>query len=157
MDRPPSELQRTEIAALTRAIKAQSLQLAALKSEVEELREAQEHVARRILAADDRRTGSVLVPLLSYHSSTKPFTAAEISATALNDQTLRGQALCEMIKEWLTEEGDLRAFGQLLARLEGVWFRGRRLVSDGQAHGVARWRVSTRSKPAATDTLREDD
>lgn len=128
-------------------------QLRAISAELKDLREAHDHLLRRLLEQDDRRVGSALVPLLAHIFADKSFTAAEISIAALSN-TLTGQALSGLVGEQLTE---MRAFGKLLARLEGVPFGKHRLVADGQWRGVRRWMVLTPSKPSPGDTLREGD
>jgi hypothetical protein len=112
-----------------------------LAAAVEVLRESHDHLARRQLERDDRRAGCVLVPLLGDLFYTEPFTAAGAAARGLSDRSATGQALCEFVAEY-TAGADLKAFGKLLARLEGVPFDGCRLVRAGKTAGVVRWRVA---------------
>lgn len=121
---------------------AVALELRRLVAEVAELRADQAHLLRRLLDKDDRRTGCVLVPLLSEVFDAEPFTAAEVAARTLNGRDAAAQALREVVAEYCTEEGGLRALGRFLARLEGISFAGLRLVRAGAVRGVQRWRVS---------------
>ena len=122
-----------------------------LQHELAEVREMQEHLARRLLDHDDRRTGGALVPLLGEIFESTPFTAADIATRALNDQTATGAAVRELLGERLTESGGLRPFGRFLARIEGVRFDGWRLVAAGETRGVMRWRVSGPRKPSGVE------
>jgi hypothetical protein len=129
------------------------LEVRRLAALVAELLDEQQHVHRRLLEREDRRTGAALVPLLAEAFGTGDFTAAAVAAHALNARDAAGQALRELVGEYATERGGVRAFGRLLVRLEGVTFDGHRLVSMGQVRGVARWRVrvSEAVKPAALE------
>jgi hypothetical protein len=131
----------------------QDLLLRRLCASQDELREDLEHLTRRLLERDDRDIGAQLVPLLGAALDSEPFTAAGASAWAMNhEHSLTGQALEKKIGEYLIGGGGMRSFGRLLARLEGVTFKGGRLVSAGKTGGVERWRVSSASKPPADDT-----
>lgn len=123
-----------ELRRLSAAVEAQADELA-------ELREDHAHLQRALLSRQDRRTGAALVPLLA-DMLPGTFTAADAAALALNDRTAEGQAVRELMAEYITDDGGLRAFGRLLARLEGCEFNGARLVSAGASRGVSRWRVS---------------
>jgi hypothetical protein len=68
-------------------------------------------------------------------------------AAVLNDRTPAGQAMRELAGDYATECGGLRAFGRLLARLEGVPLAGLRLVRRGQARDGVSWKVSRVSEP----------
>lgn len=116
------------------------LELRQLRQAVADLQDDQRHLMRSLLSKDDRRAGAALVPLLA-EVFDATFTAAEVSHRALNDRTDAGQALRELVAEHVTDVAGLRAFGRLLARLEGCSFDGCRIVAAGQQHGVARWRV----------------
>lgn len=120
---------------------ALALELRRQAGELAELREAFDHLARRLLAADDRRSGSALVPLLGEVFGGAEFTAADLAGKALNGRDTAAQALRELVAEHCTEAGGLRALGRFLARLEGVSFSGCRLQSVGMVRGVQRWRV----------------
>ena len=90
-------------------------ELAAVRAKLDELCEAQEHLTRRLLEREDRRTGGALVPLLGEtFQDEAQFTAAEVAAKALNDRTATGQALREVIAEHITEDAGLRSFGRLV-------------------------------------------
>lgn len=140
MDRPALELQ---ILAELRAVRA----------EQEEQREALDDLARRLLTPDDRRIGMVLVRILFKLFQGEEFNTADVAEKALYEDAA-GQALLELIGDRLAE---MRALGWLLARLEGVRFKGYRLTAAGEVRGVRLWRVSPPSKPAARDTLRGSD
>jgi hypothetical protein len=127
-----------------------ALEVRLLRERVEDLAAQQESLMRMLLSRADRRTGAALVPLLADYEA-GPFGVAELAAQTLNDRTPDGQALRELIAEYLTGDGGFRAFGWLLARLEGVTFAGCRLVRVGKARGVERWRVLCRGKPSAND------
>jgi hypothetical protein len=117
------------------------LELRRLVAAVAELRDEQAHLLRALLARDDRRTGAALLPLIAELLDGRAFTAAELLTAALDDRTPAGRALCELVAEFVTDTGGMRALGRLLARLEGVPLAGCRLVSAGAAGGVCRWRV----------------
>lgn len=121
-------------------------------AEVQEQREAIDHLTRRMLERDDRDIGAELVLLLGAAFGSEPFTAAGACAWAMNEHSLTGQALEKKIGEYLIGGGGMRSFGRLLARLEGVTFKGCRLLSAGKTGGVERWRVSSALKPPANDT-----
>lgn len=122
------------------------LELRRVREELHDLAESNENLQRRLLAAEDRRTGAALVPLLSELFEGTAFTAAEVAAAALNDRTAQGQALRELIAASCTDTGGLRALGRLLARLEGCSFGGCSLRHAGAARNAQRWtvRVSAR-------------
>lgn len=117
------------------------LEMRRLAAIVAELAESYQHLQRQLLSRDDRRVGSVLLPLLAEVFDDDAFTAAELQQRALNDRTDGGQALRELIGEHTTDVSGLRAFGRLLGRLEGATFDGCRLVAAGEQRGVLRWRV----------------
>jgi len=114
--------------------------------------EVLDDLTRRLLTPDDRRIGMILVRMLGNLFGTEQFATAEVAARALHRDTI-GQALFELIGDRLEEKA--RALGWLLARLEGVRFKGYRLVAAGEDRGVRLWWVSTPSKGATSDTLRE--
>jgi hypothetical protein len=110
-------------------------------AELAEMREALDFALRRLLEADDRRTGSALVPLLGDLFAGRAFTAADVAAQALNGRDAASQAVRALVADYCTERGGVRALGRFLARLEGRSFAGARLVLDGDARGGQRWRV----------------
>lgn len=118
-----------------------ALEVRRLAAELAEQRQALDFALRRLLAADDRRTGAALVPLLAELFAGQAFTAAAVAARALNGRDSSSQALRELVADHCTAAGGLRALGRFLARLEGVCFDGCRLALDGEARGVQRWRV----------------
>lgn len=120
---------------------ALALELRRLRDEVAELRAEQAHLLRALLSRQDRRTGSALVSVLREMFGAEGFTCADVAAQALNGRDSGSQALRELVADYCTAEGGLRALGRFLARLEGVSFEGHRLVSAGEARGVQRWRV----------------
>ena len=117
------------------------LELRRLAAEVADLRDEQQHLMRALLAREDRRTGSALVPLLGEAFGGEGFTAADLAALALNGRDSAAQALRELVADYCTADGGLRSLGRFLARLEGCSFGGSRLLADGALHGVQRWRV----------------
>lgn len=120
---------------------ALALELRRLRDEVAELRDEQAHLLRALLARQDRRTGAALVPLLAERFDGADFSAAEVAAAALNGRDTAAQALRELVADYASEAGGLRALGRLLARLEGCCFDGCRLTAAGPSRGVQRWRV----------------
>ena len=117
------------------------LELRALRAEIAALRESHDEMARRLLSQSDRRLGAVLVPLLGGLLEGHGFTAADLAGAALNSAGCEWQAVRELAAEYITEAGAVRSLGRLLARLAGAEFNGARLVLDGEARGVQRWRV----------------
>ena len=120
---------------------ALALEVRRLAAVVEDMRESHDHLVRRLLDRDDRRTGSALVPLLAEVFPSQSFTVADLAARVLNDRTPIGQAVRELAHEYVTDEGGLKGLGRLFARLEGMRFSGCRLQLDGRPGGIARWRV----------------
>jgi hypothetical protein len=139
-DRPGVELELRMLA-----------ELGAVKAKLQELCEAQADVARHMLAADDRRIGNVLLPLLAKIFGSESFGAGQVIAAVL-PSTLNGKVLEELIGDRLREAGAAHIIGRLLARLEGAQFKSYRLVDAGDERGIRFWRVSTPSKPATKDT-----
>lgn len=117
------------------------LELRRLAAEVAELRETQEHLMRALLSRQDRRVGSAVVPLLAEVFEGQTFCAADLAAASLNRRDSVGEALRELVAEYCTAEGGLRALGRLLMRLEGCSFGGCRLQAAGALRGALRWRV----------------
>lgn len=113
------------------------LELRRLAPKVDELVEDQQHVERRRLALDDRRTGIVLLPLAADLIGEARFTGPVLSGVALNDRTPTGQALREVLADY----GSLRALGKLLARIDGVTLAGCRLVPAGRIGDDRAWRI----------------
>lgn len=116
------------------------VELRLVRQELAAVRESHDYLLRRLLDRDDRRTGAALLPLLA-ELMDGAIDVAGVATVALNDRSAAGQALRELVAEHVTDEGGLRAFGRMLARLEGVSLGGYRLVRDGAARGVVRWRV----------------
>jgi hypothetical protein len=125
----------TEVLAL-------ALEVRRLIALVEDLRESHDDTMRRLLDRDDRRTGSVLVPLLANLFGDDDFTAPSIAARVLNDRTALGQAVRELVAEYVTDAAGLRSFGRMLARIESVRFGGYRLRALGNTRAGLRWRVA---------------
>lgn len=117
------------------------LEIRRLRAELAELREDQQFLMRALLAASDKRNALRFLPLIADVLGDRAFTAPELLAAALNDRTAAGQALREVIGEFVTDDGGLRAFGRLLARIEGVPLGGCRLISAGDGRDGRRWRV----------------
>lgn len=120
---------------------ATDLELRRLAAEQAELREAVEHLTRRLLAAEDRRTGVVLLPLLAELVGGETFTAASAAARALNDRTAIGQAVRELLADVGMGAGGLRSLGRLLLRLDGAALGGVRLVPAGERREGLAWRL----------------
>jgi hypothetical protein len=125
-----------------RALRELVLEVRQLRAELAEQRAELAFLLRAVLSRQDRRAGSALVPLLAEAFNGECFTAAEIATSALNGRDAASQALRELVADYCTAEGGLRALGRLLARLEGCSFDGGRLVSGGERRGVASWRIS---------------
>lgn len=117
------------------------LEIKALRAEVQALREDQRFLMRALLTASDKRNALRFLPLIADVIEDRPFTAPQVLAAALNDRTPSGQALREVIAEFATSDGGLRAFGRLLKRIEGVPLAGCRLIGDGEGRDGRRWRV----------------
>lgn len=117
------------------------LEIRRLHAEVQALREDHQHLLRALLAASDKRNAAALLPLIADVLQDRPFTAPQVLAAALNDRTPSGQALRELIAEYATTSGGLRALGKMLARIEGVPLAGCRLIGDGEGRDGRRWRV----------------
>jgi hypothetical protein len=108
-----------------------------LASLVAELVEDQQHVERRRLAADDRRVGVVLLPLIDEVVLDRRFTGPLLYQAALGTRTAAGQALAAVLADY----GSMRAVGKLLARLSGITFDGCRLAPAGRIGDDRAWVV----------------
>lgn len=117
------------------------LELRRLAVMVAELVEENRTLQRRLLTAEDRRMGTVLLPLLHELVDGAPFTAASAAARALNDRTATGQAVREVLADLGMGDGGLRSFGRLLQRLDGVPLAGLRLVPAGERREGLAWRL----------------
>lgn len=120
---------------------ALAVELRALREEIAALRESHAELVLRLLSADDRRLGGVLVPLLADLCGGEAFTAASLAASALNGRGPEWQAVRELVAPFVTGTGGVRSLGRLLVRLAGVEFNGCRLVAAGVERGAQRWRV----------------
>jgi hypothetical protein len=121
---------------------------ALLLEEVRALREDLQHLARRILAADDRAELARMLPAVEAQLGGQVWTAAELFAAALAPDAL---ALQQSVAQYATESGGLRSLGHLLDRCAGAVCSGLRLVRvgvgrEGVTYMVAR--VSGGPKPA---------
>lgn len=126
---------------------ALALELRKLRAQMTDLCESQEHLVRRVLKVDDRRTGAALLPLLEEKLGVDvAFTSEDLFADALNDRTPLGQALLELMTDPGEEDAGARAFGKLLVRLEDVPFAGLRLVAVGATRNPRKWRLVRVSK-----------
>jgi hypothetical protein len=123
------------------------LEVRRLRADLDELRGDQRHLMRMLLAKEDRRAGAAMLPLLGDRMSEAGFAASDAWAQTLNDRSAEGQALRELIAEYFTEDGGLKAFGRFLARIEGVPLAGRRLELVDSPRGINRWRVVRVSGP----------
>lgn len=115
---------------------ALALELRRLALLVGELVDDQQHAQRRLLDGDDRRIGTVLLPLAADLAGAAPVTGPRLYALALNDRTSTGQALREVLAEY----GSPRQLGKLLARLDGVPLAGVRLLPAGERREGRAWR-----------------
>jgi hypothetical protein len=121
---------------------------ALLLEEVRALREDLQHLARRILAADDRAELARMLPAVETQLGGQVWTAAELFAAALAPDA---QALQQSVAYYASETGGLRSLGHMLDRCTGAVSNGLRLVRvgggrDGVAYMVTR--VSGGPKPA---------
>ena len=128
----------------------------AILNELREMREELQHVARRTLAAPDRRDLATLLPAMPCSASRHgPLPAcAALNATS--------SALQALLADYATESGGLRSFGRFLERCNGIACAGRRLVAvgDDRAGAPDVVRLSGPSKPApslAPQCLNADD
>jgi hypothetical protein len=113
----------------------------AMRAEITALAESVDHLARRSLEREDRRIGEALLPLVAGLVGADAFTAATLAATLLNARSPEAQAARELIADLCATEGGLRAFGKLLARLDGVVLGEHRLVPAGARRDGRLWRV----------------
>lgn len=129
-------------------------ELRALRAEVAELRTEQQHLARRLLSAADRRDLGALLPLVHRLLGSATWSAADLYAAALDAHDAR--ELRTLLAEHSTECGGLRVFGNFLARCAGVTCSGLQLLDVGRARAGVLYvvRVSTASKPASPLLLR---
>jgi hypothetical protein len=128
-------------AALILEIKRLRAEAAEQRAEVRELREDLQFLMRALLTASDKRNALRFLPLIADVIGERPFTAPQVLAAALNDRTPAGQALRELVREFVTDDGGLRTFGKLLSRIEGAPLAGCRLISAGEGRDGRRWRV----------------
>jgi hypothetical protein len=117
------------------------LEVRAMRAEVHELRDSIDHLARRTLEREDRRVGEALLPLACELIGAETFTSVALAAAALNERTVAGQAVRELIAEYCSSSGGLRALGKLLARLDGIALAEHRLVPAGEHRAGRAWRV----------------
>lgn len=113
------------------------LEVRRLTAVVADLADDLRHQQRRALAGDDRRVGTVLLPLAADLADGQRFSGPALYALALNDRTATGQAL----RETLADYGSLKALGKLFARLDGVVLGGCRLVPAGRLGDDRAWRI----------------
>lgn len=118
-----------------------ALEVRRLAALVAELVDENRTLQRRLLAAEDRRIGAVVLPLLAELVGQQPFTAASIATHALNDRTVAGRAVREVLADLGADDGGLRSFGRLLQRLDGVPLAGLRLLPAGQRREGLAWRL----------------
>lgn len=109
-------------------------ELRRLAADVRELRDEQQHLARRLLAADDRRALASLLPPAFELLGTAAWTAPDLAGAAVASRSEHADRLAAVIADY-GGGGGLRAFGKLLARCEGVAAAGLRLVRVGPGDG----------------------
>jgi hypothetical protein len=118
-----------------------ALAVRALGAKVDDLVEEQRYVLGMLLAREDRRMGRLLLPLAVEIVGGSMFTGPGLLAASRNDRTAAGKARREVLADLLADVGSLRAFGKLLARLEGKPLSGYRLVPAGEVSEGLRWRI----------------
>lgn len=118
-----------------------ALEVQRLATVVAELVDENRVLQRRLLASEDRRMGTVLLPLISELVGHEPFTAAGVAVQALNDRTAAGQAVREVLADLGADDCGLRSFGRLLQRLDGVPLASLRLMQAGQRREGLAWRL----------------
>jgi hypothetical protein len=124
-----------------------------LLDELRLLREDVQHLARRVLANDDRDELKRMLPAIEAQLGSQVWTAADLFAAALAPDA---QALQQRVAHYASETGGLRSLGHMLDRCTGAVSSGRRLVRvgvgrDGVTYMVER--VSGPSKPAPSLAL----
>lgn len=119
------------------------IELRRLTEMVEALKDAQDHLVRRMVSRDERRTGAALWPLAAELVGEGDFALTFLHARALNDRTPMGRAVLELIEDYVDPDtGHLRSLGQLFSRLEGASLGGYRLVrGTGPGRSGERWRL----------------
>lgn len=118
------------------------LELRRLAVLVAELVEENRTLQRRLLTADDRRIGTVLLPLLHELVDGQTFTGAAVATLVLNELSPTGQAVREVLQELgVWGDGGVRSLGRLLRRLDGVPLAGLRLVPAGERREGLAWRL----------------
>ncbi len=120
-----------------------ALELRRLQAEQADTRALVEHLLRRQLTRETRRAGRVLLPLVAQVVGVgKTFSAPALMAAALNARTPAGDALREMLADYVGEASGMRGLGWELAELQGVPLAGYRLEPAGEAREGNLWRVS---------------
>ncbi|MES3013216.1 MAG: hypothetical protein V4750_05725 [Pseudomonadota bacterium] len=113
-----------------------------LADAVDDVRQA----ARLQLAPTDRRELARLLPLVAAAHGDGAWSAATLWADALNEPA--AVALREMLAEWVTPGGGLRAFGRFLERCRGIVVGVHQLeMIDRPSTGTV-YMVKTLSRPA---------
>lgn len=117
---------------------ATALELRRLSDVVAEMADDHQYALKRLLAADDRKLGAVIVPLAGEIVGGDRFEPAALVAAAAARRDAVGTALLETIHEADLQDGDgrYRRLGRLFDRISGVAFDGYRVVRDGRA-----WRI----------------
>ena len=118
---------------------------------VEQLLEEQPLLMCRVLASEDRRAGSVVLPLaVALIGDGVDFSASELLAAALDDRTVVGEALREVLAPMVdATDGGVANVGRFLTRLARVRLAGCRLTVTPRARRPYKIRGSRPLIPAA--------
>ena len=105
----------------------------------------------RVLASEDRRAGSVVLPLaVELIGDGVDFSASELLAAALDDRTVVGEALREVLAPMVdATDGGVANVGRFLTRLARVRLAGCRLTVTPRARRPYKIRGSRPLIPAA--------
>ena len=95
---------------------------AAIRADVVALREDLQHLTRRLLARQDRDDLAAMLPAVHSLLGVATWTVQALNACASPASPLR-----DLLKDYASEPGGLRAFGHFLARTEGIACHGHRL------------------------------
>jgi hypothetical protein len=119
------------------------LEVRRLSGQMQAVLDELRYVANRLLDADDRRLGRVLLPAAAkLVAPGRDFTGPGLVAAAHRDGGEAGLVVLGVLDDVAdTEGGGLRAFGWLLARLEGKPLGGFRLRYVGEHSEGRRYRI----------------
>lgn len=123
------------------AITALRAEVSALVDEVANQREDIQYLTRQLLASNDRAVLAELLPLVAAEMGGTTWTASDLASRAVRGSTAAAGALAQLIASLDTEAGGLRAFGRLLARIDGTPIGGLRLVRVGTTSRTALYQL----------------